>query len=194
MSCLEWVQLHSGPRPSLASLAEANVLPWSLLEAEARSIVERFVATWEKPLQDRGSTEHDYHKFISAHPAFFFLQGHQVVSKPELGSEYRPDFVVACDQRSQGIHYRFIEIESPHAVACTAQGNPSTRLTRALQQVMDWKGWVKGNPGQYKKLFPSNYLCVQEFDNLVLLCLHRTAQSKLQIDRASQRVCQGGGR
>ena len=36
----------------------------------------------------------------------------------------------------------------------------------AIQQVMDWKRWIKSNRGQYKKLFPSNYVRVQEFDNL----------------------------
>ena len=50
-------------------------------------------------------------------PAFFFLQDYQVVSKPELGSEYQADFLLAADQISAGIHYRFIEIESPQAVA-----------------------------------------------------------------------------
>lgn len=88
------------------------------------------------------------------------------MSKPELGSEHQADFVLASDQMSAGINYRFIEIESPHTVAYTVSGNPSARLTHAIQQVMDWKRWIKSNRGQYKKLFPSNYLGVQEFDNL----------------------------
>jgi hypothetical protein len=150
----------------LTSSAAASVLPWSLLNAEARPIVHKFVAAWRRLLGDTGSTEHDYHKFISDHPAFFFLQGYQVLSKPELGSDCRPDFVVACDEGSKGIHYRFIEIESPHAVTYTRASNPSARLTHAVQQVIDWKRWIKSNRGQYKKVFPSNYLAVQEFDNL----------------------------
>lgn len=154
------------PRRSLRSLAVAGILPWSLLDAEARPIVKQFAVSWKKVLQDRNSTEHDYHKLIVDHPAFFFPQDDQVVSKPELGSEHQADFVVAADQGSVGIHYRFIEIESPHAVAYTASGNPSARLMHAIQQVMDWKRWIKSNRGQYKKLFPSNYLGVQEFDNL----------------------------
>jgi hypothetical protein len=124
------------------------------------------VASWEKIVLDKGSTEHDCHKLISGQPAFFFPQEYQVVSKPELGSEHIADFVLAADQMSAGIHYRFIEIESPHAVAYTASGNPSARLTHAIQQVMDWKRWIKSNRAQYKKLFPSKYLPVQEFDNL----------------------------
>ena len=160
------VETQFRPRPSLSPLAVAEILPWSLLNAEARPIVREFMASWEMLLQDRDSTEHDYHKLIAEHPAFFFLQEYQLVSKPELGSEHRADFVLAADQMSAGIHYRFIEIESPHAVAYTASGNPSARLTHAIQQVMDWKRWIKSNRGQYKKLFPSNYLGVQEFDNL----------------------------
>lgn len=154
------------PPPSLRSLAVAGILPWSLLDAEARPIVKQFAASWEKLFQNRGSTEHAYHKLIAEYPAFFFLQECQVVSKPELGSEHQADFLVVFDQGSYGIHYRFIEIESPHAVAYTASGNPSARLMHAMQQVMDWKRWIKSNRGQYKKLFPSNYLGVQEFDNL----------------------------
>jgi hypothetical protein len=154
------------PRPPLTSQAVAEILPWSVLNAEAQPIVNEFVVSWEKLLQDRDSTEHDYHKLIAGHPAFFFLQLWQVVSKPELGSEHQADFVLAFDQMSAGIHYRFIEIESPHAVAYTASGNPSARLTHAIQQVMDWKRWIKSNRSQYKKLFPSKYARVQEFDNL----------------------------
>ncbi|MGO8792169.1 MAG: Shedu anti-phage system protein SduA domain-containing protein [Terriglobia bacterium] len=160
------VETQLTPRPSLSALAMADILPWSLLDAEARPIFKEFVASWEALLRDRNSTEHNYHKFIAEQPAFFFLQEDQVVSKPELGSEHQADFVLAADQMSAGIHYRFIEIESPHAVAYTASGNPSARLTHAIQQVMDWKRWIKSNRGQYKKLFPSNYLGVHEFDNL----------------------------
>jgi hypothetical protein len=103
---------------------------------------------------------------IAEHPAFFFLEEYQVVSKPEFGSEHQADFVIASDQMSAGIHYRFIELESPHEAAYTARGNPSARLTHAVQQMIDWKRWIKSNRGQYKKLFPSNYLGVHEFDNL----------------------------
>lgn len=160
------VETQFTPRPRLSPLAVAEILPWSLLSAEGRPIVKQFVTSWEKLFQDNDSTEHDYHKLIAEHPAFFFQQEYQVVSKPELGSEHQADFVIAADQISAGIHYRFIEIESPHAVAYTVSGNPSARLTHAIQQVMDWKRWIKSNRGQYKKLFPSNYLGVQEFDNL----------------------------
>jgi hypothetical protein len=160
------VKYYSLPRPPLRSLTAAGILPWSLLNAEARPIVREFVASWEKLLQDRNSTEHDYHKFIAGQPAFFFQQEYQVVSKPELGSEHQADFVLAADQMSKGIHYRFVEIESPHAVAYKASGNPSARLTHAVQQVMDWKRWIKSNRARYKKLFPSSYVRVQEFDNL----------------------------
>jgi hypothetical protein len=154
------VETESMPRPPLSSEAVAKILPWSLLDAEAQPIVKEFAASWEELLQDRDSTEHDYHKLIADQPGFFFLQEYQVVSKHELGSEHQADFVLAADQMSKGIHYRFIEIESPHAVAYTASGNPSARLTHAIQQVMDWKRWIKSNRGQYKKLFPSNYLGV----------------------------------
>ena len=99
------------PRPSLSPLAVAEILPWSLLKAEARPIVKELVASWERLLQERNSTEHDYHRLIAEHPAFFFFQLWQVVSKPELGSEHHADFVLAFDQMSAGIHYRFIEVE-----------------------------------------------------------------------------------
>ena len=60
---------HSDPRPSRRLLAAAKVFPWSLLNAEARSIVEKFVASWEKLLQDRRSTERDYHRLIAQQAA-----------------------------------------------------------------------------------------------------------------------------
>ena len=160
------VEWYSTPRPSLKSLNTAGILPWSLLNVDARPILKEFVASWKKLLQDPSSREHDYHRLIAGQPALFFLQEYQVVSKPELGSEHQADFVIASDQRSEGIHYRFVEIESPHAMAYTARGNPSAGLTHAVQQVIDWKRWIKGNRGQYKKLFPSVYSGVQEFDNL----------------------------
>ena len=154
------------PRPSTAPVCAADILPWSLLDAEARHIVKQFVSSWQKLLRDKDLTEHDYHKFIRDQPAFFFLQRYQVVSKPDLGSDYQPDFVVACDQGSYGIHYRFIELETPHALAYNASGNPSARLTHAMQQVLNWKTWIRSNRRQYKKLFPSKYFAAQEFDNL----------------------------
>jgi hypothetical protein len=56
--------------------------------------------------------------------------------------------------------YHLIEIESPHAPPFTKGGAPSARLTRALQQIRDWKQWIAENLSTIRSIFPSRHLHV----------------------------------
>ncbi|HEX8452276.1 MAG TPA: Shedu anti-phage system protein SduA domain-containing protein [Longimicrobium sp.] len=115
---------------------------------------------WIAMLADETLKEEAYQKFLSQHAGFFFshaLAGtDQLVSaKVRLGSDFTTDFVVAKSERSLGVNYTLIEIESPHTSPYTAAGAPSARLNTAVQQILNWKRWMERNREEAKRLFPS---------------------------------------
>jgi hypothetical protein len=108
---------------------------------------------------DERRIEADYHSFIANHAGFFFVeQGIDypiVLSKIKLGSTFETDFVVCRDGRSMGLKYEFVELETPDMGPYTKDGSPTARLSRAIQQIEDWRGWLAANRDEAKRLFPS---------------------------------------
>lgn len=70
--------------------------------------------------------------------------GRWVFPKPKLGSKYVPDFMI-CEQDSGGYHWHLIELENPNHPALTKQGQQTAHLTHAIQQVKDWRTWLRKN-------------------------------------------------
>jgi hypothetical protein len=67
-----------------------------------------------------------------------------VLPQPRLGSEYIPDFAVGC-LSSGGIYWTLIELENPNFEVLTRQGQPTAKLTHAIQQINDWRIWLRDN-------------------------------------------------
>ena len=134
---------------------------WERLNEENNPIVNRVRAEWDALLCDKTCKERHYQRFIAEHAGFLFSpEWHSalILSKIRLGSEYEVDFVIPHDRASLGLTYELIEIESPHSTPYTKHGDPSARLTHAVQQVQNWMVWLNANPGQAKRIFPATTL------------------------------------
>lgn len=130
---------------------------WDKLDDEARSIVEDILKDWLE-LLTRKHKEEIYHKFLSEHAGFFLKYQTEVnlfISKLRFGADFITDFVVGRDQHSDGLWYELIEIETPHEPPFNQKGNPSARLSVAIQQVQNWRRWIIDNRREVRKLFPS---------------------------------------
>lgn len=109
-------------------------------------------------LLDSCCDEHKLQRFLADRSYFFSrllrLNGQSpLYSKVQLGDQYETDF--ACfDSGSSGPEWYLIEIESPAAKIFTKSGQPSARLSHAMQQVRDWLSWVHDNLGFARKLMP----------------------------------------
>ena len=112
---------------------------------------------WEKLLENTELKERDYHSFLFSNPFFFLtiLESYLVISKLKLGSEYETDFVVVKEGYSDGTIYEFIEIESPHTKLFDSSGKPSAKFNSALQQIKDWKRFLKNEKSFFKKFLPT---------------------------------------
>lgn len=130
---------------------------WEILNSN-RQILDSLKEQWLSMLDDKNLKEEDYHQFLSEHAGVFFSNVSNCftcISKLNLGDDFQTDFVVPSDSGSYGFSYELIEIESPHAPAFNKNGSISSRLNRAIQQVCDWKNWMRRNQDTAKRLFPS---------------------------------------
>ncbi len=93
--------------------------------------------------------EQEVHKFLERNPSFLVQtltggHGRYQLSKPKLGSEYVPDFLIA-DMSSIGIEWHAVEIESPTAPVERKDGLATQELNHAIGQIRDWRTWIRNN-------------------------------------------------
>lgn len=118
---------------------------------------KRLREDWKKLLADTTLKERDYHAFLANNPFFFltYLESYVVISKLKLGSEYETDFVVVKEGYSDGTIYELIEIESPHTKLFDSKGKPAAKFNAALQQILDWKRFLKSEKSFFRKFLPT---------------------------------------
>lgn len=150
---------------SLGETWKEDLIPWSLLSYERRDLLKSIQGKWESLLEDPHAVESDLHQFIAEYASLFFGQGTVVISRFDLGSDYQIDLVIAADEASNGVSYNLVEIETPRTPPYTRSANPSARLTHAIQQVVNWKTWLKRHRGHVRRFFPSEYHGWEEFTN-----------------------------
>jgi hypothetical protein len=93
--------------------------------------------------------ERDLQRFLEYHPIMLIQhlgggQGRWVIPKKKLGSRYEIDFLVA-DKDSQGFHWMAIELESPFSKTYKKNGDPTKELSHAMQQIRNWRAWIRDN-------------------------------------------------
>jgi len=150
---------------SLQTTWKEELIPWSLLSYERRDLLKPIERKWGSLLAAPHVNESDLHQFIAEHASLFFGQTSVVISRFDLGSDYQVDLVIATDEASNGISYNLVEIEIPSTPPYTRSWNPSARLTHAIQQVLNWKTWLKRHRGHVRRFFPSDYRGWEEFTN-----------------------------
>jgi len=130
---------------------------WSLLNNELMSLRHKVILEWQE-LVVSNAKEEQYQKFLSKQAGMFFLDAHSkfiCIEKIRLGADYVIDFAVVTEGYSNGLSWELIEIELPHAIPFTKEGIPSARLSRAIQQIHNWKRWLIDNRRDAEKLFPA---------------------------------------
>jgi hypothetical protein len=88
---------------------------------------------------DANPPEEAMQRFLDGHPLLLAPSAARVVPKLKLGSEYVTDFVVVESESE----YVLVELESPRQLLFTRNGRPRAPLTHAIQQVRDWRAWVR---------------------------------------------------
>jgi hypothetical protein len=131
---------------------------WSLLNRECSDIFARVIQQW-KTLVDQNQSEHRYQKFLSEHAGLFFGNNGTclTISQLQLGTEYRPDLVVAHDFRSGGLLYEFIELKRPEHLAFTeTTQHPSQHLVGAIDQIQEWQARIQDDCTEVKQRLPAS--------------------------------------
>lgn len=152
-----------------------EIYDWHYLKSHDCKIMTNLKNDWEAKLNNKNLKECDYHSFLSEHSGLFLgnLKCLQVISKLKLGSDYETDFIVIKDNASVGPSFGIIEIESPHTNPYKKNGNPSSRLTTAIQQILNWKTWINENRNLFSKmLLPTeqNYLITDRMiSNIIII-------------------------
>lgn len=130
---------------------------WCKLQ-DKNPVIDSVIEEWCSLLKDERK-EHDYHAFIKEHSGLLLVDGvnsYLAISKLKLGSRLETDFAIPYEKHSAGLYWELVEIKTPYASPYNANGNPSAKLTEAIQQVQDWKEWLKDNRREACKLFQSN--------------------------------------
>ncbi|MDB5355803.1 MAG: hypothetical protein JWN24_2256 [Phycisphaerales bacterium] len=152
----------------IAPADKDKYVAWDVLRHELATHHEQVLDDWLKMLADDALNEHQYRTFLRDNAGFFFHDfGHTLVSitELELGADGRIDFAIANDQHSYGFNFELIEIESPSDpvyVRAGTSAKPSSCLTEAVAQVLDWKRWIAGHLSEAKQLFPSKFFSVSD--------------------------------
>ena len=124
-----------------------------------------------------------------------YLENHSVLIDPSakdvqpqvpLGAEYVTDFVIETYDKL----YKFVEIEKPTDRLYLKNGDPSSALTHAEQQVLDWQGWARRNIA-YLRL--QAQLPVNDPEGLVIIGL-RSQMTQDEILRLEERNISRHGR
>ena len=94
--------------------------------------------------------ERPLHKFLKSHPYVLTRRimpahhGQLCMSKPRLGCEYVPDFLIA-GLDSGGWWWYGVELENPNKAMFTEDGHETKELRDAIKQVEDWRTWLQEN-------------------------------------------------
>ncbi len=100
-----------------------------------------------KQLVDSKALEERLQQHLTEHPYILseqFGHCHHVFAKIRLGGKFEADFF-CLDIPSPGKRWIGVEIESPDVPVITKAGRKSAKLEHALQQIRDWRSWIREN-------------------------------------------------
>jgi len=98
---------------------------------------------------DSALIEEDIQKYLKENPQFLTRillgnHGSWCIPKPQFSSKYRPDFLIA-ELDSMGFRWYGVELENPRAKMYTKRRVQSAKLTEALDQIDNWRIWLKNH-------------------------------------------------
>lgn len=111
-------------------------------------ITSTHIAALRQVLKE-AKVEEELQKFLTANKSFLVQHlggghGRYVIPKKRLGAEFIPDFLIS-EMSSIGIEWYGVELESPLAAMFTLSGQPTSLVTHAIHQVMEWRAWLESN-------------------------------------------------
>ena len=127
----DW-EIDSGSKPTAADVREL------------RHVIDR--ANDERPIQAH----------LAGHPLLFSPllgggHGRWVRPKVRFGDRFEADFMVA-DADSVGIHWVYVELESPRARMFLDSGELAEKARHGLHQIRQWRDYVDRNGSEARRL------------------------------------------
>ncbi|OCA82208.1 hypothetical protein A8F94_20045 [Bacillus sp. FJAT-27225] len=145
----EEVDLTSNEIPRIYSFSEVNIYKNKIMEKlkqldNAQYVINNLKEGIKKLsdlLNSSFRNENKLQTILTNYPILFGTEYIRVLDKHSFGSEYEADYVL---ERYSGL-FDVIEIEASTLNIYTKQGNPSSELVHAEQQIMDWLEWIEHN-------------------------------------------------
>jgi len=105
------------------------------------TMLELAIEQLENLLDISKRNENSLQKCITENPILLGLDYAKIIPKHKLGAEFEVDYAL---EKFNGL-IDLMEIESSNLSIFTKQGNPSSYLVHAEQQVIDWLDWIEKN-------------------------------------------------
>lgn len=101
----------------------------------------RILREYEQLLNQSSIRERVLQIYLETYPILLDPSVRIVHPMRQLGTEYVTDFII----ETYDGNYKLVEIEKPTDRLYLHNGDPSSALTHAEQQILDWQGWIRRN-------------------------------------------------
>ena len=132
-------------------------LPWSWLDDAKKRFIKPISDGYAKILRTDGCLETTCTDYLADYAGFFLCNPFAsffALREIRLGSDYIVDLAIPYDRFSLGLHYNLIEVEPHHSAPFKKNGDKSTRLNHAIDQVENWRRWLNRHARMARDLFP----------------------------------------
>jgi len=140
--------------------------------AEVIKSMSDLIAEFIILLDNERGQEENLHEFLKGNPILLAPDYIGCLSKPSLGSEYKPDFIIT-QPSDYGEKCTLVEIEHASHDLFTRNNEPRSELNHGLSQIRDWRQWLRQHPSYGQ-------------DSLGLPNLHADCQALLIIGKRSK--------
>ena len=103
--------------------------------------LREILSEYMRLLEQSPVREHVLQTYLTNHPILLNPSYRAVHPQFRLGAEYIADFAI----ETYDGNYTLVEIEKPTDRLYLNNGDPSSALTHAEQQVLNWQSWVRQN-------------------------------------------------
>ena len=103
--------------------------------------LREILSEYMRLLEQSPVREHVLQTYLTNHPILLNPSYRAVHPQFRLGAEYVADFVI----ETYDGNYTLVEIEKPTDRLYLNNGDPSSALTHAEQQVLNWQSWARQN-------------------------------------------------
>lgn len=140
-----------------------------------------------RELVESSAAEPELQKHLQKHPYLVsqqFAHCHHVAPQFSFGGRLYADFL-CLDYPSRWPHWSAVEIEAPNRKLITRSGRRSAQLEHALQQIRDWREFVKNNLDFVNKPKERNGLGLEYAEPTMMGCVFigRRSRDSSEIEK-----------